>query len=138
MRPVTIGLAVALSAVLAHGEARAEFQLSTAPPPTTQSAVVPDRAAERVPERAPRASRPPAIPVARGFGTGVPLAFAVRQVLPSGVKASFAPGVDAEGLLVDWKGGRPWPEVLRSLLRPAHLQVTFRPGSVLIERWTRG
>ena len=62
------------------------------------------------------------------------LAFAARQIVPRGVKVSFGQALDAETVLVDWNGGRPWPDVLRTTLRPAGLLATFRSGTVRIER----
>ena len=85
-------------------------------------------------DQARPATRPSGPPVAYGFGHQVPLSFAVRQIVPKGVKVSFGQHFDAETIAVDWKGGRPWPDVLRSTLRPLGLHVTFRPGAVLITR----
>ena len=116
------------------GSARAEFQLAGSgailPAPQLRPSVTErdDR-----PARTHAAIRPgPGL--AQGFGHQVPLAFAVRQIVPASVKVSFSDGIDAEDLLVDWKGGRPWPDVLRSALRPPGLLVTFRPSAVLIAR----
>ena len=50
------------------------------------------------------------------------------------LNAATEQGLAPETVLVDWTGGRPWPDILRSALRPIGLQVTFRSGSVLIER----
>ena len=113
--------------------ARAEFQLAG------PSAAMAAQPAPTLPEPADPPLRPTAPArtgpgVAQGFGHQVPLAFAVRQIVPASVKVRFSSGVDPEDLLVDWKGGRPWPDVLRSTLRPPGLLVTFQPGAVLIER----
>jgi hypothetical protein len=116
------------------GGARAEFQLagSGASFPAPQQAPSPTRRASPPAPRPAPARRDPSL--AEGFGHQVPLAFAVRQIVPANVKVSFGGGIDAEALLVDWNGGRPWPDVLRSTLRPPGLLVTFRPNAVLIER----
>lgn len=135
MQIVLRSLTTAVTIVLAAGAARAEFQISGSAAPTVPAPDATPAIAEEGPPTppAPRTWQPG---IARGFGKQIPLSFAVRQIVPQGVKASFAPDVDADALLVDWHGGRPWPDVLRSLLRPANLQVTFRPGAVLIERWS--
>ena len=82
-------------------------------------------------ESPPRQSGPP---VAMGFGHHVPLRFATRQIVPKTVRVSFGPDLDAEATAVEWAGGRPWPDVLRSALRPTGLRATFRPGAVHIGR----
>jgi hypothetical protein len=120
--------------------AHAEFQLAAQG--TAVVAGVP-RAAEAPPPSSDQEGAP-AKPVARhtvtpgiarGFGTRIPLTFAVKQVVPPSVRPSFAPDVDADAITVDWRGGRPWPDVLRDMLKAPNLRVTFGPGSVLIERW---
>lgn len=106
----------------------ADFQLSPALPDSAQpshlrpGAISPPTTAA-VPAR--RAATPLTIPIAHGFGRQVPLAFAARQIVPSGVKTSFGPGVD-QAALVDWSGGRPWIEVLRAAVQPIGLHVTVR------------
>jgi hypothetical protein len=121
----SIALYVALAPFVGSGSAHAEFRLI-------------GPAVSAVPAREPHADprAPPSQPagpaVAYGFGTQVPLAFAARQIVPHGVKVAFGDGVDPEVLLVNWTGGRPWPDVLRTMLRPASLQVTFSPGALLI------
>lgn len=72
--------------------------------------------------------------LASGFGRQVPLWFAVRQVVPKGVAVTFLGDLQPDTVTVDWQGGRPWPEVLRGLVRHPGLQVAFRPGAVLIKR----
>lgn len=116
------------------GSARAEFQLAG----SAASIPAPQPAPSSTESDDPPA-RPPALArrgpgLAQGFGHQVPLAFAVRQIIPASVRVRFGDGIDADDLRVDWQGGRPWPDVLRSTLRPPGLQVTFRPNAVLIER----
>jgi len=45
----------------------------------------------------------------------VPLALALRQLLPSGYSFSIDPSVDMD-TLVSYKGGKPWGETLKSML----------------------
>ncbi len=75
---------------------------------------------------------PPAIPIANGFGRQVPLAFAARQIVPTGVKTTFGPDVD-QAELVDWTGGGPWIGVLRNAVQPIGLHVTVRSMAISIE-----
>ena len=67
----------------------------------------------------------------------MPLDFATRQIVPKTIKVTFGNGVDADEVIIDWRGGQAWPDVLRSALRPAGLQAIFRPGAVLISRSSR-
>ncbi len=75
----------------------------------------------------------PVIPVAHGFGDDVPLAFAVRQIVPPKVKVTFGPEVD-QAVLVNWKGGRPWTAALQAAVRPLGLRVAVRWMAVSIIR----
>jgi len=75
----------------------------------------------------------PVVPVALGFGRQVPLAFATRQIVPAGVKLTFGPEVEQDAL-VDWSGGRPWVEALRTAVRPLGLRVSVNWKSVSITR----
>lgn len=101
--------------------------------PPANSVNSPEASAVR-PSMARAAPRGPGSPLAYGFGRQVPLAFALRQIVPKGVAVGFADDLDPEAVVVDWNGGRPWPDVLRSMLRQPGLQATFKTGSVLIER----
>ena len=130
MRPEVIFLALSIVLEPFAGAAHAEFQVSG---PAVSPAPAPERSSDPLAPRARPGKRPAEPAVADGFGNQVPLAFAARQIVPSSVKISFGPAVDPETVLVDWKGGRPWPDVLRSTLRLVGLQVTFRSDTVRIE-----
>ena len=125
------GLCGILVPFVGIGSVNAGFQLvgpAVSPLPAPEPPASPS-------DRPPRQVHRPAGPaIAQGFGTQVPLVFAARQIVPHGFKIAFGADLDAGSLLVDWKGGRPWPDVLRATLLPAGLQVTFHPGTVLIER----
>ena len=69
--------------------------------------------------------------LATGFGHDVPLAFAIRQVIPPHVHVVFDQGVDRD-VLVSWHGGRPWNEVIRTTVTTLGLHVTLSPGIVRI------
>ena len=70
-------------------------------------------------------------PVANGFGEQVPLAFAVRQIVPASVRVRYADGVD-QNALVDWTGGEPWNETVRTAVKPLGLHVQATPAALLI------
>jgi hypothetical protein len=58
--------------------------------------------------------------VVRGFAKQVPLAVALRQILPAGYGFSVDPDVDL-GVLISFQGGKPWRDTLRDALEPAGL-----------------
>lgn len=58
--------------------------------------------------------------VVKGFANKVPLAVALRQILPSGYAFSIDPNVDM-GTLVSFQGGRSWRETLQEAIMPAGL-----------------
>lgn len=75
----------------------------------------------------------PRIPIAKGFGRSVPLAFAVRQIVPQTVKVIYGPAADRNAF-VDWQGGRRWTLVLRKAVRPLGLIVSLRRATLRIGR----
>lgn len=66
-----------------------------------------------------------------GFGKDLPLALALRQVVPARYAFSFGQGVNA-GTKVSWVGGKPWNEVLEATLTPIGLDFVIK-RSTLIE-----
>ncbi len=58
--------------------------------------------------------------IVRGFAKQVPLAVALRQMLPAGYGFSVDPDVDL-GVLISFQGGKPWRETLKEALDPAGL-----------------
>jgi hypothetical protein len=56
----------------------------------------------------------------RGFANQVPLAVALRQILPAGYGFSVDPDVDL-GVLISFQGGKSWRETLQDALEPAGL-----------------
>lgn len=68
--------------------------------------------------------------IVRGFGAGVPLSFACRQIIPATISVIFSDDVDPE-TPVNWTGGRAWAAVLRDALRPAGLVIV--PHGTTIE-----
>ena len=103
--------------------ARADFQISPALGDATQGMRAAPRPIVLSPTLLGLMHRPPpATPIAIGFGRQVPLAFAVRQIVPAGVKTTFGPGVD-QAAIVDWTGGGPWIGVLRMAIQPLGLRL---------------
>lgn len=68
----------------------------------------------------PQVSRPADSGIVQGFAKSVPLAVALRQILPPGYAFSIDPDVDM-GTLVSFQGGRPWRDTLHDSLAPAGL-----------------
>lgn len=58
-----------------------------------------------------------ALPEAIGFGSDLPLALGMRQIVPAQYAYSFAPGID-QGAKISWNGGKPWNESLNDALKP--------------------
>jgi hypothetical protein len=67
----------------------------------------------------------------QGFANQVPLAVALRQLLPPGYGFSIDPTVDL-GTLVSFHGGRPWRDTLRDSLDPAGLAMHEQDQMVTI------
>ncbi len=68
--------------------------------------------------------------VVEGFGKNIPLAIALRQVVPPTYTFQFESNV-SEGRPVTWKGGRPWVDVLNDMLAARKLHAGLQ-GNVLI------
>ncbi len=71
--------------------------------------------------------------IANGFGNQVPLAFAVRQIVPHGFAVSYGPDTNAD-TLVSWKGGAPWNRVLLASVRPLGLRLVLTMTDVKIRK----
>ncbi|HEU0117316.1 MAG TPA: TcpQ domain-containing protein [Alphaproteobacteria bacterium] len=72
-------------------------------------------------------------PVVRGFAKEVPLAVALRQILPPGYGFSVDPDVDL-GVLISFKGGKPWRQTLADALDPAGLVMREKGQMISIGR----
>lgn len=66
-----------------------------------------------------------------GFGSDMPLALALRQVVPPQYSFSFGEGVNP-GYRVSWEGGHPWNEVVNDMVAPLHLSMKVRGRTVFI------
>ncbi|VTZ27709.1 conserved exported hypothetical protein [Methylocella tundrae] len=101
----------------------------SAPTTTSATASIGGRAG---PKHAVRRTPHPGNPsVARGFGSQIPLAFAVRQIVPSRIKVLYGPGAD-QNALVDWQGGKRWSIVLAEAVRPLGLRIHVEARGVTI------
>jgi hypothetical protein len=143
-------LAVAGLVILAAPATRADFTITdSAPPATAIAPAVPGlvRPGPGVVSDTPRLDRddrkpPTAVParrsgitppsVVQGFGDQIPLAFACRQILPSSVKVTYGPGADP-GMIVTWKGGGTWPQVLAAAIKPLGLHMLRSGNAVRLE-----
>lgn len=134
-----IALALPLFAATA---AQAGFQWVSPPPVTVEppaapmpdavapSAVVPPSVVAPVTMAAPVVA-PFAEASLEGFANQVPLAVALRQILPENYAFAAEGGVDM-GALVSWQGGRPWREVLQAMLARAGLTAVEKGQVVTI------
>ncbi len=136
MRHLVLTALVSLT-MAAH--ARAEFVVKTAQParvsdPTPQPAApaAPETNAEGHEELRPQPAKP-RFKMAYGFGKGVPLAFACRQIVPNAVRITYGPGAD-QAALVNWKGGDTWNHVLRDAVQPLGLHLVMTTMAVEIRR----
>ncbi|MFA4994431.1 MAG: TcpQ domain-containing protein [Bdellovibrionales bacterium] len=71
----------------------------------------------------------PSAAVVQGFATQVPLALALRQLLPNGTSFSVDQNVSID-TLVSYKGGKPWEETLNAMLASEGL-VGHKQGNVI-------
>lgn len=66
-----------------------------------------------------------------GFGRDVPLALAMRQIVPPDYAFSFGDGVDP-GRRVSWSGGMPWNEALQKAVESSGLGVEVDGKTVVV------
>lgn len=74
---------------------------------------------------------PAATNMAEGFGKDIPLAIALRQVVPPQYAVSYQPGVD-QGKPVTWNGGRPWNEVVSDMLAGRKMYAAWNGNNLMI------
>ena len=72
-----------------------------------------------------------------GFGDGIPLRFAVKEIVPQGKSITFGKGVDVD-IPVTWSGEGEWRDTLNQLARDNHLVVRYDAGAVVITRADKG
>jgi hypothetical protein len=122
-------LAILVAVTLNH-PVRADFVVRSAAPPAG-SAADPDEGPGA--ETPAKRSSPPRFAIAYGFGKAVPLAFALRQIVPASVRITYGPGADPHAI-VNWQGGRGWNRVLAAALKPLGLRPVFTRAAVEIRR----
>lgn len=69
--------------------------------------------------------------VIQGFGSDIPLALALRQIVPPQYGYVFDPDIN-QGTKISWNGDKPWDEVLNHALKPAGYTATVSETSVHI------
>ncbi len=74
--------------------------------------------------------------IASGYGKQVPLGFAIRQIVPHGVRVVFAADVDTS-VPVDWQGGREWNKVLATTVAQAGDVIDVGHNKVAVRRRIR-
>lgn len=62
--------------------------------------------------------------VVEGFGKDLPLAMALRDIVPPQYAYSFSPR-DIAGVKISWRGGKPWQDVLKDALAPYDLGMSI-------------
>ena len=66
-----------------------------------------------------------------GFGSDMPLAYALTQIVPAGYAYSFASNVNP-GQTVSWNGGKPWNEVVADMVAPLGLYAKIEGKKILV------
>lgn len=69
--------------------------------------------------------------VTKGFGRDIPLAVAVRQIVPDGTTLNFDQGVDSS-IPITWHGGKVWRQVLTEALARNSLGFTEYGSTITI------
>ena len=68
-----------------------------------------------------------------GFGSDIPLALVMQQIVPGEYAYSFDPGVDP-GVTVSWTGGKPWTAALAEAVSPLGLDLAVIENTVWIRQ----
>lgn len=66
-----------------------------------------------------------------GFGSDMPLAFALSQVVPEGYAYSLGKNVNPAAI-VSWSGGKPWTVVVQDMIKPLDLMLAVQENTALI------
>lgn len=117
--PAPMQLPAAPEVVAAPAATVAPAVLAPLEPPVTPPVAAAATPAPVTPEVVPAPTPVVAEPVVEGFGKKIPLAIALKQVLPAGYGFALE-GVDPN-MKVDWQGGKTWYHVLDDMLTEAKL-----------------
>lgn len=90
-----------------------------------------DENALPVPGEMASAPAPESNAVVEGFGKDIPLAVALRQIVPSSYNVNYDAGVD-QGKPVTWNGGKAWNEVASEMLARRKLHATASGNMITI------
>lgn len=84
----------------------------------------------------PSTTIPPQNPaMVEGFGKDIPLAVALRQVVPPIYTVAFDSGID-QGKPVSWNGGNTWDAVVSDMLRSRKLHATISANVITVSKGT--
>jgi hypothetical protein len=75
--------------------------------------------------------------VVEGFGSDMPLALALQQIIPPGYATSFDQSVNP-GTIVSWDGGKPWDQIINDMIAPAKLEANVEGKVVHIRQQGTG
>jgi hypothetical protein len=121
------------------GKKPASVTSMTTERPDSVSARIPMRPPEPIVEtiletpQAPVAVAPSDDAVVEGFGSGLPMVMALRQIVPPHYRFSFGPGVDP-GQRVNWQGGKVWSQIVSDVSSSKGLQSEIAGNVVAIRR----
>lgn len=71
--------------------------------------------------------------IVQGFGSDIPLAFALSQVVPAHYSYAFGDNVNP-GYRVSWNGGRPWQTIVTNMIKPLGLEMRIHDNKLVIEK----
>ena len=66
-----------------------------------------------------------------GFGSDMPLAFALSQIVPEGYAYSLGKNVNPAAI-VSWSGGQAWTIVVQNMIKPLDLMLSVQENTALI------
>jgi hypothetical protein len=72
-------------------------------------------------------------PQAVGFGNDIPLALALRQIVPANYAFAFAQSINP-GIRVSWNGGKPWDQVLNEMVSPLGMSAQIINKTIYIKK----
>jgi len=68
-----------------------------------------------------------------GFGSDIPLALAMRQIVPPGYSYAFDPDINP-GVRISWNGGKSWNQVLEDAVRPGDMRIEITGNTVRVRQ----